>query len=106
LKKREQLLRLLERDVPAGASVLLVLGVTAASLTLSNYLTFLATSAAIVGIVAMSVGLLAGQAGLASMCQMSFFGVGAWRACWLNLHLPSRSIQTDAACTTAALYLG
>jgi branched-chain amino acid transport system permease protein len=60
-----------------GASVLLVLGVTAASLTLSNYLTFLATSAVIVGIVAMSVGLLTGQAGLASMCQMSFFGVGA-----------------------------
>ena len=71
-----------------AVSVLLVLGVTAASLTLSNYLTFLATSAVIVGIVAMSVGLLAGQAGLASLCQMSFCGVGAWCACWLNLYLP------------------
>ncbi|WP_158817509.1 ATP-binding cassette domain-containing protein [Methylocapsa sp. S129] len=68
--------------------IIVVLGVTAGSLMLSDYLTFLATSAVIVGIAAMSVGLLAGQAGLASLCQMSFCGVGAWCACWLNLHLP------------------
>jgi branched-chain amino acid transport system permease protein len=59
---------------------------------LPNYLTFVAISGVIVALVAASVGLLAGQVGLASLCQMSFCGVGAWCACWLNVHAPEVTI--------------
>jgi len=76
------------RVSPFALPIILAVAVAAASLALSNYLTFLATMAVITGIIAMSVGLLAGQAGLASLCQMSFCGMGAWCACWLNLHAP------------------
>ncbi len=46
---------------------------------------FLLTSAAITAIVAISVGVIYNSAGLLSLCQMTFAGIGAWTVGWLNL---------------------
>ena len=42
-------------------------------------------SALITAVVAVSVGVIYDNAGLLSLCQMSFAGVGAWTVGWLNL---------------------
>ena len=46
---------------------------------------FLLTSAAITSLVAVSVGVIYDSAGLLSLCQMTFAGIGAWTVGWLNL---------------------
>lgn len=46
---------------------------------------FLLTSALITAVVAVSVGVIYDNAGLLSLCQMSFAGMGAWTVGWLNL---------------------
>jgi branched-chain amino acid transport system permease protein len=45
---------------------------------------FLFTSAIITAVVAMSVGMIYDNAGLLSLCQMTFAGIGAWTVGWLN----------------------
>ncbi len=46
---------------------------------------FLLTGAAITAVVAVSVGVIYDNAGLLSLCQMTFAGLGAWTVGWLNL---------------------
>ncbi len=67
-------------------AVLAVLAVAGAAFLLSSFWLFLATSAAISAIVARSVGIVTGQTGMISLCQLSFAAVGAWVVARLNLH--------------------
>ena len=53
---------------------------------LKPYALFLATTCAITAIVAMSLGVVTGRAGMMSLCQLSFGAVGAWAVAYLNLH--------------------
>lgn len=46
---------------------------------------FLLTGALITAVIAVSVGVIYDNAGLLSLCQMSFAGMGAWTVGWLNL---------------------
>lgn len=73
--------------------VIPVAGVAVASLVvtaaLPSYWVFLATSAVVAAIVMQSVGVVTGRAGMISLCQMSFAGIGAWTVGWLNVrHVP------------------
>ena len=45
---------------------------------------FLLTSALITALVAVSVGVIYDNAGLLSLCQMTFAGIGAWTVGWLS----------------------
>ena len=45
---------------------------------------FLLTSALITALVAVSVGVIYDSAGLLSLCQMSFAGIGAWTVGWVS----------------------
>ena len=47
---------------------------------------FLLTSALITALVAVSVGVIYDNAGLLSLCQMTFAGIGAWTVGWLSHH--------------------
>ena len=70
-------------DVVAGA---VYLGVTAVVSQLAGpFWLFLLTSAVITAVVAVSVGVIYDNAGLLSLCQMTFAGIGAWTVGWLNL---------------------
>ncbi|RDI74368.1 Branched-chain amino acid transport system / permease component [Gaiella occulta] len=62
-----------------------VLAVAGSSFLLPSYWLFLATSAVIGAIVARSTGLVTGQAGMISLCQLSFAAVGAWVVSRLSL---------------------
>ena len=71
-----------------AAPVLLVtvaLAAAGAGFALPSYWLFLATSAVIGAIVARSTGLVTGQAGMISLCQLSFAAVGAWVVSRLSL---------------------
>ena len=50
----------------------------------SPFWLFLLTGAAITAVVAVSVGVIYDNAGLLSLCQMTFAGIGAWTVGWLN----------------------
>lgn len=52
---------------------------------LPKYWVFLVTAVFIVGIALQSLGLVTGRTGMISLCQMSFAGVGAWVAGYLNV---------------------
>ena len=54
-------------------------------LLLSGYWIFLLTAVFIIGMSLQSLGLVVGRAGMISLCQMSFAGVGAWTVGYLNL---------------------
>ncbi len=63
-------------------------GIVVAGL-LTSYWVFLATSVLISAIALQSLGLVTGRAGMISLCQMSFAGVGAWTVGFLNVaHVP------------------
>ena len=49
-----------------------------------NFWLFLLTSALIGALVAISVGVIYDNAGLLSLCQMTFAGIGAWTVGWLS----------------------
>jgi branched-chain amino acid transport system permease protein len=51
---------------------------------LPNYFLFLATSIIISSILTSSVGLVTGMAGMVSLCQLSFAGIGGWVVAFLN----------------------
>src|SRR5690349_11107014 len=53
---------------------------------LKPYALFLATTCAITAVIAMSLGVVTGRAGMMSLCQLSFGAVGAWSVAYLNLH--------------------
>ncbi|PCH99045.1 MAG: branched-chain amino acid ABC transporter ATP-binding protein [Rhodobacteraceae bacterium] len=52
---------------------------------LSSYWIFLITAVFIIGVALQSLGLVVGRAGMISLCQMSFAGVGAWVVGYLNV---------------------
>lgn len=66
-------------------SAVYVIAVLAIAMLASPFWLFLLTSALIVAMVAVSVGVIYDNAGLLSLCQMSFAGIGAWSVGWLNL---------------------
>lgn len=68
----------------AAASLYIAVVVAVAGLANPFWL-FLLTSALITAVVAVSVGVIYDNAGLLSLCQMSFAGLGAWTVGWLNL---------------------
>lgn len=53
-------------------------------LVLKSYWLFLVTSVIITAVMASSVGLLTGTAGMTSLCQLSFAGVAGWVVTYLN----------------------
>lgn len=69
----------------AIAAVLVAVG-SAVGGSLQSYWVFLATSAVISAVVMQSAGVVTGRAGMISLCQMSFAGIGAWTVGWLNVH--------------------
>lgn len=54
-------------------------------LLLPPYWIFLVTAVFIIGMSLQSLGLVVGRAGMISLCQMSFAGVGAWTVGYLNV---------------------
>jgi branched-chain amino acid transport system permease protein len=54
-------------------------------LLLPSYWIFLLTAVFIIGMSLQSLGLVVGRAGMISLCQMSFAGVGAWTVGYLNV---------------------
>lgn len=66
--------------VAVGAAVLVAL----LPFLVSKYMLFLLTTAVIAAIVARSVGVVTNQAGLLSLCQMSFAAIGGWVVSWLS----------------------
>ena len=70
----------------AFITLLLVLG-----FTLPVYWVFLLSTVAISALIARSVGLVTNQAGLVTLCQMSFAAIGGWLVSWMALHWPHLS---------------
>jgi branched-chain amino acid transport system permease protein len=68
----------------AGAALLLCMGGIAFGLP--DYWVFLATSAVLNALIALSVGVVYGRAGMVALCPVAFAGIGAWSVGWLNLH--------------------
>ncbi|MBR0725573.1 branched-chain amino acid ABC transporter ATP-binding protein/permease [Bradyrhizobium manausense] len=56
-----------------------------AILILPNYWIYLATGAMIGAVGLLSLGVVEGRAGMISLCQLSFAGVGAWTVGYLNV---------------------
>jgi branched-chain amino acid transport system permease protein len=52
---------------------------------LSSYWLFLATSAVIYAVIALSVGVVYGRSGMVALCPMAFAGIGAWTVGWLRV---------------------
>ena len=52
---------------------------------LPGYWIYLATAVLITAINLLSLGVVEGRAGMISLCQLSFAGVGAWTVGWLNV---------------------
>jgi branched-chain amino acid transport system permease protein len=51
---------------------------------LPNYWIFLATSILISSIITLSLGLVTGMAGMVSLCQLAFAGIGGWVVAYFN----------------------
>ena len=84
-------------DLVAGAAYL---GTALAVSRLAEpFWLFLMTGAVITAVVATSVGVIYENAGLLSLCQMTFAGIGAWTVGWLNLktNLPYMAMLPFAA---------
>lgn len=78
----------MKRDslIAASKTAAMVIAVGALCLTLlSSYWIFLVTAVFIIGMSLQSLGLVVGRAGMISLCQMSFAGVGAWTVGYLNV---------------------
>lgn len=53
---------------------------------LPEFWTYLFIGAVVSALVAASVGVVYGSAGLVSLCQLTFAAIGAWTIGWLNVH--------------------
>jgi branched-chain amino acid transport system permease protein len=53
---------------------------------LDGFWIYIATSAVIFALIAQSVGVVTGLAGMMTLCQLSFAGIGAWLVAWLGVH--------------------
>ena len=65
-----------------------VIVVVALGLTLPVYWVYIMSAGLIGALIARSVGFVTIQAGLISLCQMSFAAIGGWVVSWLALNLP------------------
>jgi branched-chain amino acid transport system permease protein len=65
-----------------------VIVVVALGLTLPVYWVYIMSAGLISALIARSVGFVTIQAGLISLCQMSFAAIGGWVVSWLALNLP------------------
>ncbi|HWV84839.1 MAG TPA: ATP-binding cassette domain-containing protein [Capillimicrobium sp.] len=72
----------------ALAAAAAVVAVALLPLVVDDYWTYLATSALILGLVAASIGVVTGRAGMLSLCQLSFAAVGAYGVAWCQAHAP------------------
>lgn len=70
------------RHVTLGVLAVLVAGL---GLVLPSFWLFLATSAVISAVTALSVGVVFGRAGMISLCQLAFAAIGAFTVAWLNI---------------------
>ncbi|WP_146607845.1 branched-chain amino acid ABC transporter permease, partial [Spongiactinospora gelatinilytica] len=68
-----------------GVAVGLAVLAYALAAGLPAYWVFLAMSALISGVLLQSLGVVAGQAGMVSLCQMAFAAIGAWTTAQLNV---------------------
>ncbi|KOU26453.1 hypothetical protein ADK52_09500 [Streptomyces sp. WM6372] len=68
------------------AGAVLMLAVVGAAFGLPGYWIYLATSAALNTLIALSVGVVYGRAGMVALCPLAFAGIGAWTVGWLNVH--------------------
>jgi branched-chain amino acid transport system permease protein len=73
----------MRRAEVAGAAAY-VAGVLLIARFADEFWLFLLTSALITALVAVSVGVIYDNAGLLSLCQMTFAGIGAWTVGWLS----------------------
>ncbi|MGW4408162.1 branched-chain amino acid ABC transporter ATP-binding protein/permease [Nonomuraea sp. NPDC004702] len=69
----------------AAAGVLMAAAAYGLAAGLPAYWVFLAMSAVISGVLLQSLGVVAGQAGMVSLCQMAFAAIGAWTTAQLNV---------------------
>lgn len=69
-------------------TVVVVLGILAILfvLWLPGFWTFLFIGATVSALVALSVGVVYGSAGLVSLCQLSFAAIGAWTVGWVDVN--------------------
>ncbi len=74
------------RRVDLGATAAFVCGSLLIAGFASSFWLFLLTSAVVTATIAVSVGVIYDNAGLLSLCQMSFAGIGAWTVGWMNLN--------------------
>ncbi len=69
--------------IPALILVLVVLGAV-----LPTYWVYLLSAVAVGSLIARSIGLITNQAGLITLCQLSFAAIGGWAVSWLALRWP------------------
>ena len=79
--------------MPFGKRILLawalpVIVAVVLGLTLPVYWVYIMSAGLISALIARSVGFVTIQAGLISLCQMSFAAIGGWVVSWLALNLP------------------
>jgi branched-chain amino acid transport system permease protein len=75
------------RAWPVTASLLIGLVATVLIYSVASaYWLFLITSGAISIVVMQGFGVIVGRAGVITLCQMSFAGIGAWIVGWCNVH--------------------
>jgi branched-chain amino acid transport system permease protein len=72
----------------SGPGIAIVVPLVLGAALLSPYGQFLGITAVITAIVALSLGLVTGRAGMISLCQMAFAGLGAWMMLWFEVHAP------------------
>lgn len=73
----------LPRTVIAAAAMTVAV---ALAVLASPFWLFLLTSALITGLLARSIGIVFGTAGMVSLCQVSFAGLAGWIVGWLNVN--------------------
>ncbi|MCW2994654.1 MAG: branched chain amino acid transporter, permease/ATP-binding protein, partial [Conexibacter sp.] len=69
-----------------GPVVAVGLPLLLAGTMLSPYGQFLGTTALVLAIVGLSLGVVTGRTGMISLCQMGFAGLGAWVMLWFATH--------------------
>ncbi|PYE21480.1 amino acid/amide ABC transporter membrane protein 2 (HAAT family) /amino acid/amide ABC transporter ATP-binding protein 1 (HAAT family) [Paraburkholderia silvatlantica] len=95
------------RQYGLGGDIALVI-LALASWLIPPYYVFTLTSAILTALLCLSIGLTAERAGIISLCQLAFAGIGAWVAMWLCVHIPACPIVVDmlaAGAGTAAVAL-
>ncbi|MFI6445734.1 ATP-binding cassette domain-containing protein [Kitasatospora sp. NPDC050543] len=65
---------------------MLLLALAGATSGLPAYWVYLATGAVLNALIALSVGVVHGRAGMVALCPLAFAGIGAWTVGWLNVH--------------------